>query len=174
MRKDDNFYMELALEEAYKAYQIGEVPVGAVLVNEDGEVVGRGYNRTIIDNDPTSHAEVVALRNAGIAMNNYRLVNLDLYVTLEPCMMCCGAIIHARLRKVIFGAYDKKTGACGSVFDLITDPKHNHKVTCLSGILEQECSSLLSEFFKNRRKCKKEGIDWQEECLKTRSSLKKI
>ena len=165
--------MSLALKEAFKAYKLGEIPVGCVITDENNELVATGFNRTIIDNDPSAHAEIVALRKAGEKLQNYRLVNLNLYVTLEPCTMCSGAIIHARIKRVYFGAYDLKTGACGSVFNVLNDDRHNHKVEIYGGILKEERSSMLSDFFKARRKMQKEGRDWIVESGKERTWLNK-
>ncbi|WP_031491170.1 tRNA adenosine(34) deaminase TadA [Succinivibrio dextrinosolvens] len=147
--------MRLAIEMAKEAYKIGEVPVGCVIADEEGNVISTGYNRSITDNDPSAHAEMVAIRNAGEVLKNYRMPGLSLYVTLEPCCMCSGAIIHARFSKVYYGASDLKTGACGSVFDVISDPRHNHRVECIGGVLADECSKMLSDFFKERRLQKK-------------------
>ncbi len=142
--------MRAALVQAAAAAAIGEVPVGAVVV-KDGVVVGVGHNAPISGNDPTAHAEVTALRAAGGALGNYRLVDCDLYVTLEPCPMCAGAMVHARLRRVIYGAADPKTGAAGSVFDLLQAPAHNHRIQVVPGVLDDECAAILSRFFKERR-----------------------
>ena len=128
----------------------GEVPVGAVVVR-DGVVVGRGGNSPLAANDPTAHAEIRALREAGRALGNYRLAGCDLYVTLEPCAMCAGAIIHARIRRLVFGAFDPKTGACGSVVDLFAEPRLNHHTTVEGGIAADRCGALLSAFFAARR-----------------------
>ncbi|MGN8851666.1 tRNA adenosine(34) deaminase TadA [Anaerobiospirillum succiniciproducens] len=144
-------YMAMALEEANKAKELGEVPVGAIIVASDGTIVSRGCNRTIVDHDATAHAEIVALRRAGIAMGNYRLNDLTMYVTLEPCCMCVMACIHARIKAIVYGAEDPKTGACNSVFDLADDDRHNHRVEIMGGILESECGQILSDFFKTRR-----------------------
>ncbi|SFS62514.1 tRNA(adenine34) deaminase [Succinivibrio dextrinosolvens] len=147
--------MRLAMEMAKEAYRIGEVPVGCVIADAEGNVISTGYNRSITDNDPSAHAEMVAIRNAGNILNNYRMPGLSLYVTLEPCCMCSGAIIHARIAKVYYGASDLKTGACGSVFNVMSDPRHNHSVECIGGILADECSKMLSDFFRERRIQKK-------------------
>ena len=144
-------YMAMALEEANKAKELGEVPVGAIIVASDGTIVSRGCNRTIVDHDATAHAEIVALRRAGIAMGNYRLNDLTMYVTLEPCCMCVMACIHARIKAIVYGAEDPKTGACNSVFDLADDDRHNHRVEIMGGILESECGQILTDFFKTRR-----------------------
>lgn len=143
--------MTLALEEAQAAYDIGEVPVGALVVSAQGDILGRGYNRTIIDHDPTAHAEIVALRGAARALENYRLPGITVYVTLEPCVMCIGAMLHARLARVVFGAYDPKTGACGSVFDLLGDARHNHRVEVAGGVLAREAGLRLTNYFRAKR-----------------------
>lgn len=148
-------YMQIAIDMAKEAQSIGEVPVGAVIVNDNGDIIAKGMNRTIIDNDPSSHAEIVAMRNAGSVIKNYRFIDLSLYVTLEPCVMCSGAIIHGRFKNLIFGAYDKKTGACGSVFDVISDTRHNHRVNVIGGVCENECKDILQAFFKSRREAHK-------------------
>ena len=139
------------LHLARKAEQHGEVPVGAVLVRE-GEVMGEGWNRPIGSNDPTAHAEIVALREASAAVGNYRLPGSTLYVTLEPCTMCAGAIIHARVARVVFGASDPKGGAAGSVFSVLGTKRLNHRVAVEGGLLEAECGNLLREFFRSRRR----------------------
>ncbi|MDP3874036.1 MAG: tRNA adenosine(34) deaminase TadA [Methyloversatilis sp.] len=144
-------FMNEALGLAREAGALGEVPVGAVVVC-DGEIVGRGYNRPIMAHDPTAHAEVMALRAAGQALGNYRMPGCTLYVTLEPCAMCSGAIQHARIARVVFGARDPKTGACGSVTDLFAEARLNHHATVESGLLEAECGRVLSDFFAARRR----------------------
>ncbi|MCQ9374990.1 tRNA adenosine(34) deaminase TadA [Methyloversatilis sp. XJ19-13] len=149
--ESDLAFMNEALALAREAGALGEVPVGAVVVC-DGEIVGRGYNRPIMANDPTAHAEVMALRAAGQALDNYRMPGCTLYVTLEPCAMCSGAIQHARIARVVFGARDLKTGACGSVTDLFAEARLNHHATVESGLLEAECGRLLSDFFAARRR----------------------
>ncbi len=143
--------MREALTLARSAWDLGEVPVGAVVV-KDGEIIGRGFNRSIISNDPTTHAEIVALRDAALYLKNYRLTDCELYVTLEPCVMCVGAMLHARLTRIVFGAHDPKTGACGSVIDLPAEKKLNHHATIEGGVLAEECSQLLKAFFAERRK----------------------
>ena len=148
----DLFWMQRAFELARRADSEGEVPVGAVLVNSEGLAIGEGWNQPIGGNDPTAHAEIMALRAAARSTNNYRLPGTTLYVTLEPCTMCAGAIIHARLQRVVFGASDPKTGAAGSVFDVLNSTKHNHQVEIERGLMEQECSELLQVFFKKKRK----------------------
>jgi tRNA(adenine34) deaminase len=143
--------MHRALELAHRAQELGEVPVGAVLVMDD-EIVGEGWNQPIASHDPTAHAEVVALREAGRKVANYRLPGSTLYVTLEPCIMCVGAIIHARVARLVFGARDPKTGAAGSAFDLLQSPKHNHRVECEGGVCGEESARLLQAFFRARRR----------------------
>lgn len=146
----DESYMQEALRLARLAADEGEVPVGAVVVHE-GVIVGRGYNRPIFASDPTAHAEVIALREAAAALRNYRLVGCTLYVTLEPCIMCVGAIVHARIARLVFGAADPKTGACGSVVNLIAEPRLSHHTTASSGVLADESGRLLRDFFAGRR-----------------------
>lgn len=147
----DDHFMALAMEQAKFAGSIGEVPVGAVLVDAEGQVLGVGYNRTITDHDPTAHAEIVALRNAARRLENYRLPGITVYVTLEPCVMCIGAMLHARLTRVVFGASDPKTGACGSVIDVGAQTKLNHHTTVIGGVLAEPCGDLLRQFFRARR-----------------------
>ncbi len=142
--------MRAALEQAEQAWELGEVPVGAVVLDGAGKLIGAGFNRTIVDHDPTAHAEIVALRMAARAVGNYRLPEASLYVTLEPCAMCTGAVLHARLNRVVYGARDPKTGACGSVLDVPASP-FNHQTTVRAGLLEQECGELLRRFFRERR-----------------------
>jgi tRNA(adenine34) deaminase len=144
--------MRHALALAARAADEGEVPVGAVVVR-DGEVLGEGWNRPIAAHDPTAHAEIQALRAAAANVGNYRLTGAELYVTLEPCPMCAGAIVHARIARVIYGAADPKGGACGSVFDLLpSDARFNHRTTCEGGVLAAACGDLLREFFAARRR----------------------
>ena len=142
--------MRVAIALAHNAQADGEVPVGAIVVL-DGVIVGRGQNRVIRDNDPTAHAEVVALREAALHLHNYRLTGCDLYVTLEPCAMCSGAILHARIGRLIYAAADPKAGACGSVLNVIHHPKLNHRVVVETGLLADECSHMLQQFFRARR-----------------------
>ena len=142
--------MEEALRDALRALALGEVPVGAVVVY-DGRVVGRGCNRPLSANDPTAHAEILALREAGQAMNNYRLLDCELYVTVEPCAMCAGAITHARIRRLIYGAEDPKAGAVHSMLQVLNHPKLNHKVEVSSGVLAARCMDLVQTFFRQRR-----------------------
>jgi tRNA(adenine34) deaminase len=147
----DSRWMSHALELARHAeVREGEVPVGAVLVM-DGKAVGEGWNRNIAASDPTAHAEVLALRDAGRRLGNYRFPGAELYVTLEPCVMCAGAIVHARIARVIFGARDPKTGAAGSVFDVLQHERHNHRVEVLEGVLGDEAGQLLKGFFRAKR-----------------------
>ena len=147
----DLAWMQLALAQAAQAQQLGEVPVGAVLVDAQGELLSTGFNRTIIDHDPTAHAEIVALRAGAQQVQNYRLPGASLYVTLEPCAMCLGAMLHARLARVVFGAPDPKTGVCGSVLNLALEKKLNHHTQVEGGVLAQECGETLRQFFKERR-----------------------
>lgn len=147
---DDEAWMRQALELAHMAGANGEVPVGAVVVHE-GQVVGRGWNQPIGRHDPTAHAEVMAMRDAGKRLGNYRLVDCTLYVTLEPCVMCSGAIMHARIGRVVFGAADPKTGACGSVVNLFAEARLNHHAEVTGGVLALECGAMLSSFFAARR-----------------------
>ena len=143
-------YMQLALDLAHQAALNGEVPVGAIIV-KDGVIIGRGSNAPIGLHDPTAHAEIIAMRIAAAHLGNYRLVDCTLYVTLEPCAMCSGAMQHARIAKLVYGASDPKTGACGSVINLMAEPKLNHHCDVVGGILAEECGAVLSEFFKQRR-----------------------
>jgi tRNA(adenine34) deaminase len=147
----DNDFMQIALDLAQQAGAAGEVPVGAIVVN-DGEIIGRGSNAPITTHDPTAHAEIRAMRDAAQHLGNYRLVGCTLYVTLEPCAMCTGAIQHARIAKLIYGASDPKTGACGSIVNLMAEPKLNHHTEISGGILATECGALLTSFFSARRK----------------------
>lgn len=143
--------MQLAYQQALLAQASGEVPVGAVIIDSRGEILATGYNRTIQDHDPTGHAEVVALRAASKQVGNYRLPGATLFVTLEPCAMCMGAMMHARLARVVFGAADPKTGVCGSVINLAQEPRLNHHAEVVGGVLAQECGDLLRTFFRQRR-----------------------
>lgn len=143
-------FMREALAQAKAAAETGEVPVGAVVV-VDGRIVGRGFNRPISAVDPTAHAEVVALREAARGVGNYRLVGADVYVTVEPCLMCVGAMVHARVRTVVFGAREPKAGALGSMVDALALPSLNHKFAVVEGVLEEECRGVLQAFFASRR-----------------------
>jgi len=147
---DDAAYMGFALELAREAARCDEVPVGAIVV-KDGEIIGRGFNQPIGRRDPTAHAEVVALRDAAARAGNYRLPGCTLYVTLEPCVMCIGAMFHARIARVVFGAPDPKTGAAGSVIDLFRETRLNHHAEVVGGVRAAECGELLSNFFAARR-----------------------
>ena len=148
--EQDLEFMQLALVEAQKARALGEVPVGAVLVS-DNQIIATGHNQPISNNDPSAHAEVAALRAAGQNLSNYRLPNTTLYVTLEPCMMCCGAIMHARIARVVYGAADAKTGCVHSVLNLFDNPQLNHHTMVEGGVLAEECAQVLKDFFKERR-----------------------
>lgn len=146
----DLHYLQHALTLAKKAESEGEVPVGAVIVHEN-EIIAEGWNQPIQLHDPSAHAEMMALRNASRKLQNYRLKNATLYVTLEPCLMCVGAMIHARIDRLVFGAWDAKAGAVHSVFSLVDDVRHNHAITWQGGVLEPDCSAILRQFFKHRR-----------------------
>ena len=150
MLNSDENWMRYALQLAQQAALQGEVPVGAVLVQDDN-ILGEGWNQPISLNDPSAHAEMLAMRAAGQVAANYRLPNTTLYVTLEPCSMCAGAMIHARIARVVFGAYDPKTGAAGSLFSVLNDARHNHQVQISGGVLAEECAELLRTFFRERR-----------------------
>ena len=160
-QESDRRFMLLAIEQARSAAEAGEVPVGAVIV-KDGEVIASGFNRPIASHDPTAHAEMAALREAGRVLGNYRLVDCDLYVTLEPCAMCAGAIQHARIRRLIFGARDPKTGACGSVIDLMAQPRLNHHCVVTPELMSHETGNLLSEFFASRRRKRTAALKREE------------
>jgi tRNA(adenine34) deaminase len=146
----DEFWMEEALRCAQRALESGEVPVGAVIVR-DGRIMGRGFNRNITDSDPAAHAEIIALREAGVAIGNHRLEECELFVTIEPCAMCAGALVHARIKRLIYGADDPKAGAVHSVLQVINHPQLNHRMEVRSGILAGRCAELLQSFFRNRR-----------------------
>ena len=148
--EEDRKFMRAALAEAKVAGQANEVPVGAVVVR-NGEIIGRGLNRPIQDADPTAHAEILALLAAAAGEKNYRLNGATLYVTLEPCPMCVGAMLHARIDRLVFGAYDPKSGAAGSVIDLCEDRRLNHQVEVNGGLMEEQCAGLLKQFFESRR-----------------------
>ena len=143
--------MQAAMAEARAAEAAGEVPVGAIVVSSAGEVVARGRNRVLQDSDPTAHAEIVALRSAGSALGNYRLSGCTLYSTLEPCSMCAGAILHARLARLVYAAADPKAGACGSVIAVMNHPSLNHRVELVEGVLADECGKMLTDFFRSKR-----------------------
>lgn len=150
----DAIFMRQALDQARNAWTLGEVPVGAVVV-KDGAVIATGFNQPIGTHDPTAHAEIMALRAAASVLGNYRLPGCELFVTLEPCVMCSGAMMHARLARVVFGAPDPKTGACGSVVNLFEQNQLNHHTQFVGGVLADECSALLKDFFAERRKAGK-------------------
>lgn len=151
MNDNDQHWMKLAIENAKKALHKKEVPVGALIV-KGNEVLGNGYNQMITNNDCTAHAEIQAIRAAGDLIGNYRIVNTTLYVTLEPCMMCVGAIVHARINRVVFGAYDFKTGMAETKDNCFEKDYHNHRVKVTGGILEKQCAGLLKDFFRVKRK----------------------
>ena len=150
----DQKWMSYALSLADKAESLGEIPVGAVLVKQD-KVVAEGWNLSIVNHDASAHAEIMAIQAAGKKIENYRLIDCTLYVTLEPCPMCAGALVHARIKRLVYGAGDYKTGAAGSVFNLVQNDKLNHQVEVTSGILAEQCASKISAFFKHRRAQKK-------------------
>lgn len=150
----DEKFMKEAIKQAQKAYDKLEVPVGAVIV-KDGKIIARAYNQKEEKNDTTNHAEILAIKKASKKLNSWRLLDCDMYVTLEPCSMCAGALIQSRIRKVYIGAPDEKTGACGSVLNLLEDYKFNHKVEVQQGVLRDECENLLKKFFKELRNLKK-------------------
>jgi tRNA(adenine34) deaminase len=147
----DSVFMQQAISQAHNAWALGEVPVGAVLV-KDCEVIATGFNQPIGTHDPTAHAEIMALRAAAAILGNYRLPGCELYVTLEPCAMCAGAMMHARLARVVYGAADPKTGACGSILNLFEQERLNHHTEVTGGVLAEECGNLLKEFFAERRR----------------------
>ncbi|MFC0347971.1 tRNA adenosine(34) deaminase TadA [Actinobacillus pleuropneumoniae] len=149
--EQDIHFMRYALELADRAEAIGEIPVGAVLVDQEGNIIGEGWNQVIQLSDPSAHAEMLAIRQAGKVQRNYRLLDCTLYATLEPCTMCAGAILHSRLRRLVFGASDYKTGAIGSRFHLFEDYKMNHFLEIRGGVLAEECSQKISRFFQRRR-----------------------
>lgn len=148
---DDATFLRAALVQARLAAEAGEVPVGAVIVGPDGTILAHGQNRVLRDSDPTAHAEVVALRAAGKLLANYRLEGCTLYATLEPCAMCAGAMIHARISRLVFGTFDPKAGAAGSVLTVLNHPQLNHQVQVQSGVLAEECGEILRQFFRQRR-----------------------
>jgi tRNA(adenine34) deaminase len=156
MQSEDIQYMQEALRQAQRGCREGEVPVGAVVVR-NGVVIARAHNRPIHLNDPSAHAETLALRRAGRKLGNYRLPGCTLYVTIEPCAMCVGAIVQARIHRLVVGAMDPKAGACGSVLSVLNNPKLNHQVVFESGILQAECAAVLRQFFSERRKSNRSG-----------------
>lgn len=152
--EQDQLWMAKALELAAEAETRNEVPVGAVLV-KDNQLIATGFNLSVTLSDPTAHAEIQCLRQAGIVLNNYRLLDTTMYVTLEPCAMCAGAMVHSRINRLVYGAKDPKSGAAGSVMNLVNHLSLNHKLSCTSGVLETECMDIISHFFKRRRREKK-------------------
>tara|TARA_R110001583_G_scaffold19264_11_gene75599 strand:- start:4564 stop:5088 length:525 start_codon:yes stop_codon:yes gene_type:complete len=151
---DDQYFMQRAFELAQQAEQLDEIPVGAVVVYQ-GIIIGEGFNQSILLNDPSAHAEMIAIRQAGKHLNNYRLLDCTLYVTLEPCSMCAGLLVHGRIKRLVYASPDLKTGAAGSVFNLVGTSQLNHMIVVDNGIMAQQCSELLSGFFKRRRSEKK-------------------
>ena len=152
MSPDDQHWMRHALALAERAQrEDDEIPVGAVVVDATGQVIGEGWNRNIAEHDPSAHAEIVAMRRAGQASSNHRLLGCTLYITLEPCAMCAMAMVHARIARVVYGASDPKTGAAGSVFDLLADPRHNHRVEVGGGVLGEEAGTMLTNYFRAKR-----------------------
>lgn len=161
--------MTEALKEAQKAYDLGEIPIGAIIVKDD-EIIARGHNLTETEKDPTAHAEMIAIREAAKKLGGWRLPGCTLYVTCEPCSMCAGAIVWARLEKVCIGTMDPKGGACGSVFNIVQEEKLNHKAELVTGIMEKECSEIMKSFFKELRR---RGPKWKKaESLKTDKTQK--
>lgn len=150
MNKNDAFFMQEALKCAQKAFISQEVPVGALIV-KDGKIISKGYNKSVKSSDTTAHAEIIAIRKACKKLKNYRLNGCTIYVTIEPCAMCAGALIWARVNRIVFGAYDAKAGACGSVFNIVSEKKLNHKIEVYGGLLEEECATIIKEFFKSKR-----------------------
>ena len=168
--ENDEAYLRKAIAEANDAEANGEVPVGAIVVHQN-KIIGRGQNRVLRDNDPTAHAEIVALRQAGLYLRNYRLEDCTLYVTLEPCAMCAGAILHARITRLVYAAPDPKAGACGSVLSVMNHPQLNHKVEVTPNLLAEECGTLLTAFFRKRRQVKSQARILQSEAA-TRDAAK--
>jgi len=151
---DDKFFMHEAIKEAQKAYEKDEVPIGAVAVFKN-QIIGRGHNQTERLKDPTAHAEIIAITAAANALNSWRLKDVTVYTTVEPCIMCAGALVLARVKKIIFGVRDEKFGGCGSVFNIVNEKRLNHRIEIIEGILKDECFSLLKSFFKKKRKQRK-------------------
>lgn len=157
MKQEDDFYMREALREAEKAYALAEVPIGAVLVDAAGEIIARGHNLRERDHDATAHAEMIAIRAACAALGRWRLSGLTLYVTIEPCPMCAGAIVMSRVNRVVYGGTDRKAGACESLFNIPGHPALNHHPEVTAGVLEAECAGIMKRFFRERRERKKAG-----------------
>ncbi len=153
-QNEDQFFMQRAFELAQQAEKINEIPVGAVVVHQ-GKIIGEGFNQSILLNDPSAHAEMIAIRQAGKQLNNYRLLDCTLYVTLEPCPMCAGLLVHSRIKRLVYASSDLKTGAAGSTFNLVDNEQLNHQIIVTGGVLQAQCSQLLSAFFKRRRTEKK-------------------
>jgi tRNA(adenine34) deaminase len=151
MAATHSYFMDFALQEAEKAGQMGEVPVGAVVIAENGEVIAAAHNQIITQVDPTAHAEILALRRAALSANNYRLLNTSMYVTIEPCLMCMGALVHARVKRIVYGAQDPKWGAAGSLYNFAEDDRLNHRVDIIHGVCEEKCRRLMQAFFKAKR-----------------------
>ena len=149
----DKYFMKMALNEAYRAYEIDEVPIGAIIV-KDNKIIGRGHNLREISKDPTTHGEIIAIKEASKSLGGWRLIDCTMYVTIEPCPMCAGAILNSRIDRLVIGAMDPKMGACGSVIDIMDNPKFNHRVNVTRGVLEEECSYVMKKFFKKLRKRK--------------------
>jgi len=150
-RLDLSHFMREAMREAKEAWVAGEVPVGAILLDQSNKIVARAYNRCILDNDPTAHAEILVIRQGAKVRSNYRLNGMTMVVTVEPCPMCMGAIINARLETLVFGVFDEKSGAAGSVYNLSNDGRLNHRLTVIPGVMEKECKQLMQDFFRVRR-----------------------
>jgi len=153
-QNDDQTFMQRAFELAQQAEKLDEIPVGAVVVYQ-GEIIGEGFNQSILLNDPSAHAEMIAIRQAGKHLSNYRMLDCTLYVTLEPCPMCAGLLVHSRINRLVYASPDLKTGAAGSTFNLVNNEQLNHKITVTEGVMKERCSQLLSAFFKRRRNEKK-------------------
>ena len=151
MTETDEKWMQLALDSALSAAKLDEVPIGACVIDARGELIATGYNRTITDSDPTAHAEIVALRSAARAVGNYRLTDLTLYTTIEPCVMCAGALVNARIKRLVYGAADERFGAVGTLFRLCDHDALNHRIEITSGVLANECRRLMQDFFRQRR-----------------------
>jgi len=151
---NDQYFMQRAFELAQQAEQYNEIPVGAVVVYQ-GKIIGEGFNQSILLNDPSAHAEMIAIRQAGKHINNYRILDCTLYVTLEPCPMCAGLLVHSRISRLVYASPDLKTGAAGSAFDLVNNEQLNHQIAVTKGVMKEQCSQLLSAFFKRRRSEKK-------------------